>query len=315
MKISILSIMMLISSSVAQASNAPIVAINNPDNQSIFIAGDIPISAIASEEDGTIFSVSFYSGSILLGKSRKSPYSFMWQDVPVGTYTLTAIATDANNISTTSSSIRISVTPAPPSVSFISPANNSTFTAGSNISVVVTASVSNGTISTISLYNGTALLTTSNLSSSSFNYIWDNVPAGTYTLKAIATDNHHHSTTIPLTVIVTPSSAPVIAITSPLKGSIFTSGSKITINASASDPNGLIREVFFYEGTDYIGSTTESPYSVTWTDIPPGNFPLTVEATDSNGLTLVSAPVNITINKAPYVATPLIAKKKKVTKM
>jgi len=296
-------------------ANPPVaVAITSPANGSTFTAGsNVTMTATPSAGGGTISSVSFYNGSTVLGESLKSPYSYTWNEVPAGTYTLTAVIT-VNGVSTTSSGVIITVTPAPPVVAIITPADGTTFTAGSNISLVTTASEFNGLIATVSLYNGPTLLTTSSMTSSSYNYVWDNVPAGVYTLTAVATDIHNISTTSrPITVTVRSSSEPVIAMTSPVEGSTYTAGCNITMTATAAEGNGTIREVFFYDRTYYLGSSTTPPYTYTWTNVPAGTYSLTVEATDNNGGALISAPVHITVNPAVNLATtpPAVQSKKK----
>lgn len=313
MKKTILLLMMLFFPGLVQASIAPVVAITSPDNQSAFTAGsNIAITAAASEADGAVVSVAFYNGPIFMGQSNKSPYTYTWANVSVGSYTLTAVATDSNNVSTTSSALTVKVTPAPPMVVITSPANDSTFPAGSDINLAATALETNGTISTISFYNGATLLAASSMASSSFNYTWGHVPGGTYTLTAVATDaNKVSGTSSPLNVTVTSSSAPAMAITSPLNGAVFRAGSDITITASASKSNGTISEVFFYDGTYFLGSSTVSPYTYIWTKVLSGDYTLTAEATDSNGGTLISTPVNITVNPSiiPLI-TPSIAAQK-----
>ncbi len=59
--------------------------------------------------DGSITLVEFYNGSTRLGSKSAAPYSFTWNNVGSGTYTLTVIATDDENAKTTSSAISISV--------------------------------------------------------------------------------------------------------------------------------------------------------------------------------------------------------------
>ena len=73
-----------------------------------------PIAAAASDSDGTIARVDFYSGGTLLGSDTAGPYAFSWNNVPVGTYTLTARATDNAGAATSSASVTITVADAPP---------------------------------------------------------------------------------------------------------------------------------------------------------------------------------------------------------
>jgi len=55
--------------------------------------------------------VDFYSGTLLLGSSTTSPYSFVWNNVAVGNYSLTAKAIDANGVSTQSGLVNVTVLP------------------------------------------------------------------------------------------------------------------------------------------------------------------------------------------------------------
>jgi len=62
----------------------------------------VALSASASDFDGSVTTVAFYNGSALLGTDTTSPYTFSWNNVPPGDYSLTAIATDDAGATTTS---------------------------------------------------------------------------------------------------------------------------------------------------------------------------------------------------------------------
>jgi hypothetical protein len=53
--------------------------------------------------------VEFYAGTTLVGTAASSPYSVSWASVPAGSYTLTAVAYDADGAHTTSSAITVTV--------------------------------------------------------------------------------------------------------------------------------------------------------------------------------------------------------------
>lgn len=74
-----------------------------------------------------------------------------------------------------------------PSVSITAPANNASYTAPASVDLAATATVSSGTINNVKFYNGNTLLSTDN--TSPYSYSWTNVVAGTYAIRAIATDN------------------------------------------------------------------------------------------------------------------------------
>jgi predicted phage tail protein len=70
----------------------------------------VDLTATASDTDGSVAKVEFYSGATLLGTDTSSPYSFTWSSVPAGTYSLTAVAYDNLGAKTTSAARSITVT-------------------------------------------------------------------------------------------------------------------------------------------------------------------------------------------------------------
>jgi hypothetical protein len=184
----------------------PVVIITSPGNGSSFTApANITITATASDIDGKINKVEFYNGTTKLGESTTTPFSFIWNNVAVGTYSITAVAIDNFNAKTTSSPILFSIntgTPPvnlPPSVSIVSPGNGSSFISPANILISVIASDPDGTISKLEFFNGAIKL--GELTAPPYQFNWTNVKSGTYALIAIATDNLNASSTSTSVVI------------------------------------------------------------------------------------------------------------------
>ena len=74
---------------------APEVTLTAPASNATFAAGtNITLSATASDADGSVSKVEFFSDSTKLGEDTTSPYSFNWNNVPAGSYSLTARAID-----------------------------------------------------------------------------------------------------------------------------------------------------------------------------------------------------------------------------
>lgn len=89
----------------------PSVAIGSPANNAAFTApATITIVASASDSDGTVSRVDFYSGTALIGSDTSSPYQFTWSGVAAGSYSLAARAVDNVGAVSTSSAVAISVT-------------------------------------------------------------------------------------------------------------------------------------------------------------------------------------------------------------
>ena len=93
--------------------------------------------------------------------------------------------------------------------------------------------------------------------------------------------------------------APQVSLTVPTNGSTFVAGDNITLAATASDSNGSVTRVDFYQGTSLLGTDTSSPYSIVWNNVAKGSYNLTAKATDNSGLSTTSAVVSITVTNSP----------------
>jgi uncharacterized protein (TIGR03437 family) len=87
---------------------------------------------------------------------------------------------------------------------------------------------------------------------------------------------------------------PSIRITAPVNGRSFTAPANITINAEASDNNGITR-VEFFANNNRLGEDTSAPYSFQWNNVAVGQYSLTAKATDNQGAITTSASVNIKV--------------------
>jgi hypothetical protein len=77
------------------ADNPPFATLTNPVCNATFAEpANITLNASAQDFDGTVTNVAFYSGATKLGQKATAPYSFTWNNVTRGHYSLTAIATD-----------------------------------------------------------------------------------------------------------------------------------------------------------------------------------------------------------------------------
>jgi parallel beta-helix repeat protein len=295
-----------VSFTVSNTNTAPTVSITSPTATTKFEApASVTISAVATD-DGSVSKVDFYNGTTLLGSDNTSPYSFTWTNVAAGSYSLTAKATDNNSLSATSSTVTVTVSKpnAAPTVSISSPAINTKFNAPASITISATAADSDGSVTKVDFYNGNTLLGSDN--TSPYSFTWSNVAAGNYSLTAKATDNGSlvtSSTAVTLSVI-TPNGAPTVSITSPTADTKFVAPASVTISATASDSDGSVTKVDFYNGTTLLGSDNTSPYSFTWSNVAAGSYSITAKATDNGSLVSTSLAVNIKVstNAAPSVS-------------
>jgi hypothetical protein len=107
---------------------------------------------------------------------------------------------------------------------------------------------------------------------------------------------------------------PSVSITNPPNNSVFPSGASITMSASASDSDGAITKVEFFQGGIKLGETATAPYRFVWNNVIDGQYVLTAAATDNDGAMTSSLPVNVTVNDTnPPVLLSAIASPGKVT--
>jgi hypothetical protein len=93
----------------------PSVSIGSPVSGARYTApANIPLSATATDSDGSITKVEFFAGTTSIATVTAAPYSATWSGVPAGTYTITAVATDNASAAATSSGVTITVDPATP---------------------------------------------------------------------------------------------------------------------------------------------------------------------------------------------------------
>ena len=105
----------------SNAVNVTITApINKPPAISLSTGGttfvapaSITLTAMASDPEGQLARVEFYSGTARLTSTSSAPYTFSWTNVPAGSYSVAAVAYDAAGSSATSATATIVVT-APP---------------------------------------------------------------------------------------------------------------------------------------------------------------------------------------------------------
>src|SRR6266700_3690146 len=185
----------------------------------------------------------------------------------------------------------------PPSVALTNPVNNALFFAGQDILLGADASDRDGMVTNVEFF--AASFSLGQATNSPYSITWSNVAAGNYSLTARATDDEGATTvSAPVNVRVSTNTPPTVAITSPLDESAFVAPASIIIIAVATDTNGSVSKVEFFQGSTKLGETTNSnnsTYSLTWSNVMAGNYTLTTKATDNQGATTISSPVTVVV--------------------
>ena len=165
----------------------------------------LEVEALATDQDGTIEYVELYIGKDLVRRENTAPYNWGYTDADAtkmnslapGNYTVKAIATDNDGLkSETSFKLTVqSDRSSAPNVSFKTATNNVLVTTGNPIEIEVLATDQDGTIKYVELFINDDLVRRENIAPYTWGYIDEDIQKmnslkpGSYTIKAIATDN------------------------------------------------------------------------------------------------------------------------------
>ena len=82
-----------------------------------------------------------------------------------------------------------------------------------------------------------------------------------------------------------PNVPPVVSLTTPANNAVFAAPANITLNASASDSDGTIAKVEFFDGAALLATVLTTPYTFVWSNAPAGTHTLAARATDNYNAT------------------------------
>jgi len=184
-------------------NQAPTVSLTSPSGGAAYNApATLTVSANASDSDGVISKVQFYSNNQLIGTATTSPYSITWSSVSAGSYSLQAVATDNGGIAVGSNVVSIWVN-RPPAANAGGPYSGTT---GQLIKFNGAGSTdTDGSIASYRWNFGDGTTGTGSAPTHAYS------AAGTYTVTLTVTDNAGATATAsaPVTVTPTPPAAPV----------------------------------------------------------------------------------------------------------
>jgi hypothetical protein len=143
----------------------------------------------------------------------------------------------------------------------------------------------------------------------------DSIPMAGTVYVGIATTSHNATTATDAVldnVKVTPGGSssnqpPTVTLTAPANGASYTAPASMSLTATASDPDGTIAKVEFYNGTTLLNTDTTAPYAFTWSSVAAGSYAIRAVAYDNAGASGSSATATITVTSSPAVPAPWTA--------
>jgi hypothetical protein len=288
-----------VSIAVQAVTNAPpTVSLTSPTNGASFAApATIQLSANAADADGGIAKVEFFrGGTTLVGTALAAPYTFTWTNVALGSYSITAKATDNAGAVTTSAAATVNVVNASTLTTITSPTPGAalpwtitdvsgTFSGAADTTVLV----SNGA-------NGTVLATLTGTTT----FVARNVPlvqgANTLTATAIRRDGTSSSGSVTVDV-----PQRLVVLTSPSKDATYQSPPSLTFQASALLSSGSVQRIDYYEHSPFTGSVTRlgtasvPPFTFVWNSPPKGTHNVYAWLLDDKNIGRQSTEIQFTV--------------------
>lgn len=279
------------------------VSLDNPTDYALFgRPANVALTATAANQSGTVSQVQFLANGEVIGSgvlSGTNQYNFTWNNAPTGTILLRAVATDGSGVKSYSYATKIYVTNAPV-VNIASPTSGASYPKHSNIAFTANARDFDGYVSQVQFFdNGTTYIGDGTLVQGDlYTFTWADAPAGTHAVTAAATDNSRQTSISNSVSLTVTNIAPTVSMTSPASGATFTAPANITLSANASDGDGTISKVEFFNGATLLGTVLNPPYNFSWMNAAAGSYSLTAKATDDNGAATTSSSRAITVNPA-----------------
>lgn len=179
-------------------------------------------------------------------------------------------------------------------IKMTSPLGDTTYVYPDSVTFVAEVRNNINSITKVEFFNGEEIIFTDSVAP--YQFTWKDIELGDYMIYAKVSDDYGqtaYSGTIPVKMYA--SLPPKAAIVSPDNGAEFDFQSNIEIIAEASDPDGEIVKVEFYNDTTKIGESTESPFSMILENAEEGKYSITAKATDNSSQTVSSNPIKFTV--------------------
>ncbi len=185
-----------------------------------------------------------------------------------------------------------------PTVSFISPADGYSHTAGTSLPVNITAADTDGSVTKVNLYYRGELF--GNVTTPPYNFSIPNLPIGASTLYARAYDNAGDSATTATITVNGVNLPPTCTLTAPASNVSINQGDSVTFSATVGDSDGTVESVGFFVNNERVALVKNAPYTFKWANPNPGSYTVFAIATDNTGLSGSSDTITIASNATSY---------------
>ncbi|CAG0989229.1 Chitodextrinase [Burkholderiales bacterium] len=282
---------------------APIAKLSVTPTTVPVVPAIVTLSVDTSDTDGQVVRVEFYAGAAKVGETVVAPHTMNYPVTVAGMVAFRAIAFDNLNAATTTTTVNVQAGPVsvnvPPKVTLS--ASPATLPGPGTVSLAASATDDDGSIAKVTFYEGNNKL--GEVTSAPFAIAYNAATARLYKFRAVAVDDDGASTTsteIGVTVGTLTNVAPKVTLS--VSPSSQAAPGPLTLTATASDDDGTVAKVEFYQGGTKIAEKTAAPWTASFTTTATAIYKFSARATDDKGATTTSADVNVSVGNATNIA-------------
>ena len=273
--------------------------------------GPITLTATAIDNDGTIIKVSFFENGGKIADVSAPPYTHTYNAATAKLYKFSATAYDDKGGSTSTPQVGVEVgslvNKSPTITLAASPAS---LPAPGAITLNATAADEDGTVVKVTFYvNGNKI---GEDTTAPYSTVYNAPSNAIYKFTATATDDKGANTTsadVNVSVGNATNIAPKVSMT--VSDTTIDFPGTVTMTATATDDDGTIARVRFYQNGTQRAEITTPPYKFSYTTTVPGIYKFKATAYDNKGASTSTPEVDVTsgnaqqLNKKPSVSLSL----------
>lgn len=281
----------------------PTVTVTSPANGANIITGTTLTLAATATDNGTVTSVQFNVDGVPVGTDLTAPFTATYA-ATIGSHTITAIATDNDALTATSSNVVISVANnQAPTVTVSGPASAKL---GDVVTFTASAADVDGTVTAVSFSVAGSAIGTKTIAP--YTFTWTANTLGPNSAVASATDNNGAvGLSAPFSINIVNNLPPTVSVVSPTSSTNYINATAslvvISVSVSAADADGTVTAVELLANGTPVATVTSAPYTFTYSPSTFGPLSLAGRATDNNGTITLSSAVVVNIvnaNQLPY---------------